>query len=144
MEEAPQTSRFYSHIFVVPRVMGGFCPVIDLSFLNHHIITTKFRMETAQTVLAAVHQHNWMVLVDLKDAYLQVPVHSLSRQFLRFGWEGRTLQFRALCFGLSTAPQVFTKIMAPVSAELHKQGIWLLSYRDDWLLLASYYQVALD
>ena len=40
-------------------------------------------------------------------------------------------------FGLTTAPQVFTRIMAPVSATLHKYGVRMLRYLDDWLILAS-------
>ena len=71
------------------------------------------------------------------DAYLQVPVHCDSRRYLRFVIEGRTYQFRVLCFGLTTAPQVFTRIMAPVSAILHKYGVRMLRYLDDWLILAS-------
>ena len=46
-------------------------------------------------------------------------------------------QFKALCFGLSTAPQVFTRVMAPVSAMLHCRGIRMLRYLNDWLVLAS-------
>ena len=144
VEYAPSTPGFYSRLFVVPKATRGFRPVIDLSFLNRHVITTKFRMETVRTVLAAVRHHDWMVSVDLKDAYLQIPIHPQSRRFLRFSWEGQALQFRALCFGLSTAPQVFTRIMAPISSELHRRGIRLLQYLDDWLLLASSYQEALD
>ena len=78
-----------------------------------------------------------MVSLDLQDAYLQVPVHHDSRRYLRFVVGGRTYQFRVLCFGLTTAPQVFTRIMAPVSAILHKYGVRMLRYLDDWLILAS-------
>ena len=46
-------------------------------------------------------------------------------------------QFRVLCFGLTTTPQVFTRIMAPVSAILHKYRVRMLRYLDDWLILAS-------
>ena len=49
-------------------------------------------------------------------------------------------QFRALCFGLSTAPQVFTLIMAPVSAIMHHHDFRILRYLDDWLVLASTFQ----
>ena len=42
-----------------------------------------------------------------------------------------------LCFGLSTALQVFTSIMAHVSVMLHNLGVWILQYLDDWLVLAS-------
>ena len=46
-------------------------------------------------------------------------------------------QFKVLCFGLSTAPQVFTRVMAPVSAIIHRMGVRLRRYLDDWLLQAS-------
>ncbi|MPC50376.1 hypothetical protein E2C01_044204 [Portunus trituberculatus] len=41
-------------LFVVPKVKGGFCLIIDLSFLNQRITTMKFKMETICMVLAAV------------------------------------------------------------------------------------------
>ena len=94
-------------------------------------------METPQSVLRSIRPGDWMVSLDLQDAYLQVPVHHDSRRYLRFVVEGRTYQFRVLCFGLTTAPQVFTRIMAPVSAILHKYGVRMLRYLDDWLILAS-------
>ena len=49
-------------------------------------------------------------------------------------------QFRALCFGLSSAPQVFTRVMAPVSSIMHHHGFRLLRYLDDWLVLGSTFQ----
>ena len=78
-----------------------------------------------------------MVSIDLKDAYLQVPVLLASRQVLRFVVDGTVYQFRALCFSLSTAPQVFTRVMAPVSVMLHPMGVRILRYLDNWLILAS-------
>ena len=45
--------------------------------------------------------------------------------------------FKALCFGLSTAPQVFTRVMAPVSAILHSMGIRMGQYLDDWLVQST-------
>ena len=80
---------------------------------------------------------DWMVSLDLKDAYLQVPMHPDSRKFLRFMVGGKVYQFKVLCFGLSTAPQVLTRDMAPVSAILHRMGVRLRRYLDNWLLQAS-------
>ena len=62
-------------------------------------------------------------------------MHPESRKFLRFVAGGKVYQFRVLCFGLSTAPQVFTWVMAPVSAFLHRTGIRLRWYLDDWLII---------
>ncbi|XP_045104399.1 uncharacterized protein LOC123499932 [Portunus trituberculatus] len=94
--------------------------------------------------MSAIHRHDWMTAIDLRDAYFQIPVHPDSRKFLRFIWRGRHFQFRVLCFGLSTAPQVFTRMMGPVSAASHQQGVRLLRYLDDWLLLAHSKQTALE
>ena len=78
-----------------------------------------------------------MASIDLREANLQVPVLPESRRFLRFVAHGCTYQFKALCFCLSTAPQVFTRVMAPVSAILHSLGIRMRCYLDDWLVQAS-------
>ena len=64
-------------------------------------------------------------------------MHPETRKFLRFVACGKIYQFKVLCFGLSTAPQVFTRVMAPVSAFLHRSGIRLRRYLDDWLIQAS-------
>ena len=69
--------------------------------------------------------------------YFQIPIHQLSRKLLRFLSEETVFQFKALCFGVSTAPQVFTKVFAAVSAWAHSHGTCLLRYLDDWLVLVS-------
>ena len=94
-------------------------------------------METSATVLQAIKKDDWMLSLDLKDAYFQVPIHPQSRKFLRVVWRGIVYQFRVLCFGLCTAPQVFTRVMAPVASILHSRGIRMLRYLDDWLILSS-------
>ena len=105
--------------------------------LKGYVASSHFHMETPQSVLRSIRPGDWMISLDLQDAYLQVPVHRDSRRYLRFVVQGRAYQFRVLCFGLTTAPQVFTRIMAPVSAILHKYGVRMLCYLDDWLILAS-------
>ena len=73
----------------------------------------------------------------MKDAYFRFPIHPQSRRFLRFVFDGQVYQFRAMCFGLSTAPQVFTRILAPVSKIIHLAGFRIILYLDDWLVLAE-------
>ena len=137
IEPAPPTPGYYSRLFVTPKVTVGWRPVIDLLHLNRFVDVSHFHMETTQSVLQSLRLGDWMVSLDLQDAYLQVPVHPSSRWYLRFCVEGSVFQFRAICFGLSTAPQVFTCVMAPVSAIMHRHGFRILRYLDDWLVLAS-------
>ena len=138
VELAPLPSPgFYSCLFVVWKTSESWCPVIDLSTLNRFVDVSHFQMETIQSVLLSVCQGDWMASIDLREAYLQVPVHPESRPFLRFVANGQVYQFTALFFGLSTAPQVFTRVMAPVSAILHSWGIRMCRYLDDWLVQSS-------
>ena len=135
VELAPLPSPgFYSHLFLVWKTSGSWRPVIDLSALNLFMDVSHFQMETIQSVLLSVRQGDWMASIDLKEAYLQVPVHPESRPFLCFVARGQVYQFTALCFGLSTAPQVFSRVMAPASAILHSWGICMRRYLDDWLV----------
>ena len=107
IEIAPLPSLgFYNRLFVVMKASGAWRPVIDLSTLNLRIQQTSFKMETLQSVLLSVRPGDWMVSLDLKDAYLQVPMHPESCKFLRFMVGGKVYQFKVLCFGLSTAPSL--------------------------------------
>ena len=91
MELAPLPSPgFYSHLFVVWKTSGSWRPVIDLSLLNCFVDVSHFQMETIQSVLLSVCQGDWMASIDLREAYLQVPVHPESRRFLRFMAHGRS------------------------------------------------------
>jgi hypothetical protein len=71
-------------------------------------------MESVRTVKAIIQKGDWLLKLDLKDAYLSVPIHMDHQKYLRFYWESRAWQFRALPFGLSSAPQTFTKLLKPV------------------------------
>ena len=97
IELAPLPSLgYYSCLFVVMKASGSWRPVIDLSLLNLKVLKTPFKMETLQSVLLSVRRGDWMVSIDLKDAYLQVPMHPESRKFLRFMAFGKVYQFRSV------------------------------------------------
>ena len=81
-------------------------------------------------MLLSVSQGDWLASFVLREAYIPVTVHPASRPFLRFWLRDTVYQFQALCFGLSTAPPVFTWVMAPVSAILHSLGIRMRRYLD--------------
>ena len=98
---------------------------------------SHFPLGSIQSVLLSVSQRDWLASFDLREAYLPVPVHPASRHLLRFLLRDTVYQFQALCFGLSTAPQVFTWIMSPVSAILHSLGIRMRRYLDTWLVQYS-------
>ena len=78
----------------------------------------------------------WMIKLDLKNAYLQIPIHTDHQHLLQFHWGNKTYQFRCLPFRLTSAPQVFSKIMKLVVRVLLHMGIRLIiDYLGDLLVL---------
>ena len=59
------------------------------------------------------------------------PPHS---KFLRFAIENEVYKFVVLPFGLTSAPRVFTKMVAPVAEWLHARETSMFPYIDDLLL----------
>jgi hypothetical protein len=136
--QVPQTKdAFYSRLFLVPKKGGGMRPVIDLSSLNQFIDNTHFQMEHLSAIKSLLKTGHFMTKLDLKDAYLSVPIHPASQKFLRFIWKDKTYQFQALPFGLNIAPRVFTRLLKPVAAFLRKRGVRLVIYLDDILIIGS-------
>jgi hypothetical protein len=87
-----------------------------------------------QAVAAAILPGDWAVSLDLQDAYLHIPVHPDYQHYLRFYFEGRVYQFKAMPFGLASAPLIFQSIVKVFVALLHMLGLKLHFYLDDWLL----------
>ena len=133
-EVNPDSPGFYSNVFLVRKASGGWRPVIDLKNLNAHIHAPHFRMFTTSSVLSSVEKGDYAFKIDLQDAYFHVPIHPSSRKYLRFAFENKVYQFRVLPFGLNTAPQVFTGLGHTVTAYLHRQGVSVIPYLDDWLV----------
>ena len=77
-----------------------------------------------------------MIKLDIKDAYLSVPLYYQHRKFMAFRWRGHLWRFMSLLFGLSSAPFIFTKLMRPIVATLRKLDIRLILYLDDMLVIA--------
>ena len=75
--------------------------------------------------------------IDIRDAYLHVPMHQAVRKYLRFVVNKKVYQFTCLPFGLATSPREFTKLLRPVVLLLRQQGVKLHVYLDDWLIRAD-------
>ena len=83
--------------------------------------------------------------IDLQDAYFHVPIHSNSRKYLCFAFKSKVYQLRVGLrpFGLNIGPQVFTHLGHTVAAYLHRQGISVIPYLNDWLIHHPVCQVLL-
>ncbi|KAL0177345.1 hypothetical protein M9458_026239, partial [Cirrhinus mrigala] len=135
-------SGFYSRYFIVPKKDGGLRPILDLRLLNRSVKRLKFKMLTIKQVVSQIRSEDWFVTIDLKDAYFHVSILPHHRKFLRFAFRGEAYQYRVLPFGLALSPRTFTKCVDAALAPLRLQGIRILNYIDDWLILAQSEMVA--
>ena len=94
-------------------------------------------MEGFHMVKDLIRPQDWLAKIDLKDAYLLVPIHLDHRKYLQFRWQSLTYQFNCLPFGLSCAPRVFTKLMKPVVAFVREKGMRLIIYLDNILVMCE-------
>ena len=135
---------FFNRLFLIPKPNNKWRPILDLSKLNLFLKTEKFKMETPETIRTSLQQGEWVTSVDFKDAYFHIPIQEQSRKYLRFHVQGQTYQFKALPFGLSTAPMEFTVVAKEVKLMATKEGIRIHQYLDDWLVRASSHRICLQ
>ena len=120
-----------SPIFVIPKSTGDLRVILNLKKINLFIPVQHFRMETLSVILPQLSSQDWAATIDLKDAYLHVPIHQQSFRLLGFAFQGRTYHYKVLPFGLRDSPWVFTRIEATVIGFLLLQGIHIFHYLDD-------------
>ncbi|XP_051740767.1 uncharacterized protein LOC127507586 [Ctenopharyngodon idella] len=147
IERVPPPSKqsgFYSRYFIVPKKDGGLRPILDLRMLNRSVQKLKFKMLTLKQITTQIRSEDWFVTIDLKDAYFHVSIHPSHWKFLRFAFGGEAYQYKVLPFGLSLSPRTFTKCVDAALAPLRLQGIRVLNYIDDWLILAQSEQQAVQ
>ena len=135
---------FYNRLFLVPKPNNRWRPILDLSILNTFLNTESFKMETPETIRTSLQAGEWVTSIDFKDAYFHIPIHSQSRKYMRFHLQGRSYQFKALPFGLSTAPMEFTVVAKEVKLVALQKGIRTHQYLDDWLVRASTHDTCLQ
>ena len=106
---------------------------MNLSTLNSYIASQRFYMETPQSVLRSIRPGD---LDDLLRSSGRIPPSSdpsgiASVSSLHHGRSLLSVQGAVLRAG--NCPS----LMAPISAILHRYGIRMLRYLDDWLILAE-------
>ena len=126
--------KMISSYFVVPKLDGTNRFILNLKHFNKFVETEHFKLEDIHSALNMIDPEDYMCRVGLKDAYLSVLIYSEQRKFLRFKFNNVTLQFKALPFGLSSSPYIFTKLMKPVVDFLRKIGFRMIVYLDDFLI----------
>ena len=120
------------------RSPGKFRPILNLKKFNRSVKKYKFKMEGLRQVRDWIQKDAYFCSMDLKDAFLHIPINKSFRKFLRFRWLESLFEWQVLPFGLKCSPRVLTKVLKPVIAFLRVTwGILIAIYMDDILIQGS-------
>jgi hypothetical protein len=111
--------------------------ILNLKNLNHFVKYQHFKMETLSQISQVIQTGDFLVKIDLKDAFWSIPIHKSFQKLMRFRWEGSLYEFTTLAFGLGPAPWAFTKVMKVPVSLMRRLGIRLMIYLDDILIAAK-------
>lgn len=137
IERSPtQNEGFLSNFFTIQEPNKR-RPILDCKRINTFVQCSHFKMEGVPALRDIIRKDVYLCKIDLKDAYVVVPIHPLSRQFLSFRHQGAIYQYKTLAFGLSVAPRVLSKLMRYAIEPLRKLGIRMVYYLDDLCVVAK-------
>ena len=98
-----------------------------------------FKMDNLKAALSMVRKDCYMSSIDLSNAYYSVPVTICDQKYLMFQFAGHLYKFVCLPNVLTSARRVFTKILKPVFAALHKESHDIMGYLGDSVLFGDNY-----
>lgn len=101
-----------------------------------HLRYQHFKMEGINSVRDIMQKGDWMIKIDLTDAYFTLGIHKIHQQSLQFRWKGKWY-FNWLPFGISVAPLELTKMFKVPIGLLRGIGICLVIYLDYILIIKS-------
>ncbi len=130
---AQSESGFYSHYFLISKKDGGLRPILDRRHLSRALMKRPFNDHIETDPLTSITRGLVLFLLDLKDAYFHIQIAHHHMRFLRFAFERVAYPYTVLPFGLSLAPQTFTKSRDAALCPLRQPGIHILNYLDELL-----------
>ena len=85
--------------------------------------------------MAYYSKRNYAFSTDLKDTYLYITIIKHHHGFLQFVRQHKPYQWKVLPFGIAMAPRVFTMLTKPMLFLCHCDGLHVIIYLDDILVL---------
>ena len=134
-----------SPLGVVPKGKEGkFRLIINMSYVNDHLVTNKFKFEGLSDLADLAEKGDHAVSFDLTSGYYHVGLHPRTRTYTGFCWKGEYYQYNCLPFGMKSAPWVFSKVMRELVMYWRRSGISVLPYLDDFFFTKKGKQACLQ
>ena len=96
-EVQDQDHQFLSTMFVVKQ-SKNIRPIFNLKALNNYVETQTFKLESLDLVKTILKPNDYLMKLDLNDAYYSVPIAKEHRKYFRFKFEGVIYEYQCLPF----------------------------------------------
>ena len=126
--------------------------IFNMKWTNAFMKPHPFKMTGVKLLRDLLETGDWMVSIDLKDAYLNIRLHPSQTKYQRYIFDGWVWEIVTLPFGNAQAPYAFTRFVKPLLKRwrtLHR--VKILAWLDDIIIahsdpvhLASALQAILD
>ena len=123
--EPVNASPWISNLVMAKKKSGGLRVCVDLRAVNQAVIPDKYPLPTAEEVTSQFYGSKLFTKLDLRQGYLQVPLHPDSRNLTAFVTHAGVFQYTRMPFGLCSAPSCFQKIMSTIFAGIPGVVIFL-------------------
>ena len=114
-----------SNLVVAQKKSGGLRVCVDLRQVNKAVIPDKYPLPTAEELTSLFHGSTVFTKLDLRQGYLQVPLHPASRDLTAFVTHAGVFRYTRIPFGLSSAPSCFQKVMSTILAGVPGTAVYL-------------------
>ena len=105
--------------------------ILDLRYLNKYLHAVRFKFEDIKTASQLYEKGDFIVTFYLKSGYHHKEIDHIYHGFLAFAWKSKVYVFTVLCFGLSEAPWVFTKVTMSLVRVWRVAGIRCMLHVED-------------
>ena len=128
--------KWVSQAFAVPKgQQEGYHLLVDHSQLSQHLLAPHFKMSKINDVITLLEPGAYLAKIDLTNAYGQVPLSNQAAAYLVAKAGDKLWWPLGMPQGTSCAPFVFTCVIKTVWRELRRQGIQMVGYLDDCIIV---------
>ena len=114
----PSSSQYASPAFLVPKKGGKTRMVVDYRKINSIIDLEATPMPTIESAFQHLGQARWFSLLDLNQAYNQIPLDEESKKYTSFVTPWAQYQFEFLPFGLASGSMVLTSLIDHIFGDM--------------------------
>lgn len=114
---------------------GSIRVLLDAREINKYMVSETEKPPLQIDVLNSFHGANYISIVDLNNAYFQIPISSPSRKYTGFTFNGKSYVYNVLPQGLKTSVGSFSRAMDIILG--HEVRDYCVNYLDDLAIITT-------